>query len=105
MIMLTKEKIAELAKKLQGTAKSMEKSAQTHNILADPTRLKILYLLSRRKELCPSDISGVLGISISAVSHQLRLLSNFELVSRLKTGKMVCYRINPKGRKVLDYIK
>jgi ArsR family transcriptional regulator len=92
----------ELAKKLQEIGARIDKSARTHNILADSTRLKILYLLSRQKELCPSDISGALKISISAVSHQLKLLNNFDLVARLKMGRMVCYTITKKGRKILS---
>lgn len=43
-------------------------------MVGDPTRLKICYLLCRRKELSVGDIADVVGVSISAVSHTLRKL-------------------------------
>lgn len=91
--MLAKKEILAARKKISSAVSAFQKKAETYSILAYPTRLKILYLLSRNKELCPSDISGVLNISISAVSHQLKLLHNFGFVERVKKGKMVCYKI------------
>lgn len=101
-MMLTKDEILKAQGRIRKVASVFQKKAGALSVLADPTRLKILYLLVHRKELCPSDLSAVLKISISAVSHQLKLLNHFELVSRLKTGKMVCYRISQKGRKILS---
>jgi len=61
--------------------------------LGDKTRVKILYALSK-KELCVCDISAVLDMSISAVSHQLRVLRNMKLVKYRKDGKMVYYSLD-----------
>ncbi len=66
--------------------------ATLHGALADPTRLKILLALSR-EELCVCDVSHVLGLSISATSHQLRLLRNLNLVSYRNDGKMAYYSL------------
>ncbi len=67
--------------------------AETFKILGDPTRIKILYALSRR-ELCVCDISAIVAMGQSAVSHQLRLLRSARLVKYRKEGKMVWYSLD-----------
>lgn len=59
---------------------------------ADGTRLKILSLL-REDEVCVHEIALVLGISQSAISHQLRLLRDARLVRSRKEGRHVYYRL------------
>lgn len=67
--------------------------AETFKILGDATRVKILHALSRR-ELCVCDISAVVSMGQSAVSHQLRLLRGARLVKHRKEGKMVWYSLD-----------
>ena len=67
--------------------------SQTFKVLADPTRLKIIYVLSK-KPLCVCDIANLLGMSQSAISHHLRLLRNLRLVKFRKEGKMVIYSLD-----------
>lgn len=67
--------------------------ASLHSALGDPTRLKILLALSHGEELCVCDISHVIGLSVSATSHQLRLLRNLNLVSYRTDGKMAYYAL------------
>jgi len=67
--------------------------AETFKILGDPTRVKILHALSKR-ELCVCDISAVIALGQSAVSHQLRLLRGARLVKHRKEGKMVWYSLD-----------
>lgn len=67
--------------------------AETFKILGDPTRVKILNALSRR-ELCVCDISAIVAMGQSAVSHQLRLLRGARLVKYRKEGKMVWYSLD-----------
>lgn len=67
--------------------------AETFKILGDPTRIKILHALSRR-ELCVCDISAIVAMGQSAVSHQLRLLRSARLVKYRKEGKMVWYSLD-----------
>ncbi len=62
-------------------------------VLSDATRTKILFALSK-EELCVCDIAHVLGLSISAVSHQLRLLRNLKLVKYRNEGKMAFYTLD-----------
>lgn len=67
--------------------------SETFGALSDPTRVKILFALSC-SELCVCDISAVLNMSISAISHQLRVLRNMRLVKFRKEGKMVYYSLD-----------
>ena len=67
--------------------------AETFKVLSDPTRLKIVLALLRT-ELCVFDIAALIGISESAVSHQMRLLKTLRLVKHRKEGKMVFYSLD-----------
>jgi ArsR family transcriptional regulator len=60
-------------------------------ICGDPTRIRILYALSA-SELCVCDIADLLGMTMSSISHQLRLLKQARMVSSRKKGQMVYYR-------------
>lgn len=59
----------------------------------DTTRIKILYIL-RESELCVCDIAEVVGMSQSAVSHQLKALKTARLVRFRKDGKSVFYSLD-----------
>ena len=61
--------------------------------LSDPTRLRIIHALSL-KELCVHDLTVVLDMGQSAVSHQLRVLRNLRIVKRRKAGKTVYYSLD-----------
>jgi len=67
--------------------------AETFDVLSDQTRLKLVLALSKQ-ELCVLDIAAVLGVTESAVSHQLRLLKTLRLVKKRKEGKMVFYSLD-----------
>lgn len=71
-----------------------DRVAATFGVLADPTRARILHALSLADtELCVCDLAVLLGISQSALSHQLRLLRDRNVVARTKRGRMVYYRL------------
>ncbi len=61
--------------------------------LADPTRAKILYVLLRRP-LAVRDLAIAVGVSESAVSHQLRLLRGARLVRSQRRGRAIEYRLD-----------
>lgn len=67
--------------------------ADTFSALGDPTRVRILDSLSHG-ELCVCDLAAVLGLSQSAVSHQLRLLRNIRLVKPRRAGRIVFYSLD-----------
>lgn len=61
-------------------------------IFADSTRVRILYALFA-SEMCVCDIAAVLGMTQSAISHQLRALKNVRLVKARRAGKTVFYSL------------
>lgn len=65
--------------------------SETFKALGDPTRIRILYNLAQR-ELCVCDLAELLGMTQSAVSHQLRYLRNLRLVKNRREGNTVYYR-------------
>jgi ArsR family transcriptional regulator len=67
--------------------------AETFKVLGDATRLNILLALSR-SELCVSDVASLLGLSESAVSHQLRLMKSMRLVRYRRSGKQIYYLLD-----------
>lgn len=67
--------------------------SQIFKAIGDPTRLKIIYVLSQ-SPLCVCDIANLLDMSQSAISHHLRLLRNLRLVKYRKDGKMVIYSLD-----------
>ena len=66
--------------------------AELFKVCGDSTRIKILYALFEA-ELCVCDISKLLGLTQSAVSHQLRVLKNSRLVKFRREGKTVFYSL------------
>lgn len=67
--------------------------AELFKIFGDTTRIKILYALFE-DELCVSEIADLLGVTQTAVSHQLRILKTNKLVKFRKEGKMVYYSLS-----------
>ncbi len=77
--------------------------AREFNMVGDPTRLKICYLLCRHKELSVGDIAEVVGVSISAVSHTLRKLQKADMVESRREFRTVYYKL--KKSPVVEVIK
>lgn len=66
--------------------------AELFKVFGDSTRIKILYALFEA-ELCVCDIAQLLGLTQSAVSHQLRVLKGSRLVKPRRDGKTVFYSL------------
>ena len=67
--------------------------AETFKILGDPTRVRILDALARA-EVAVCDLADVLGLTQSAVSHQLRLLRSMRLVRSRRDGRHIYYEVD-----------
>jgi DNA-binding transcriptional ArsR family regulator len=67
--------------------------AERFKLLSEPSRLRIVYALLEGGELCVSDLAGLVEVSESATSHQLRQLRLVGLVKARKQGREVFYRI------------
>ncbi|MCL6638380.1 MAG: metalloregulator ArsR/SmtB family transcription factor [Firmicutes bacterium] len=66
--------------------------ASVFKALADDTRIKIIYALSK-DELCVCDVATITGSTVAAASHHLRFLKNTGLAKSRKQGKMVFYTL------------
>lgn len=66
--------------------------ADLYKIFGDSTRLRILYVLFE-SELCVCDIAELLGMTVSAISHQLRILKQSRLVRYRRCGKSILYAL------------
>ena len=76
--------------------------AELFKIFGDSTRIKILYVLFE-SEMCVCDIANLLGMSQSAISHQLRALKQSKLVKYRRDGKTVFYSLaDGHVRTILD---
>lgn len=79
--------------------------AEFFKVFADSTRIKILCAL-HESELCVCDIAVVLNMTKSAVSHQLRILRQADLVKNRKDGKIVYYSLSDDHvRKIIEMAK
>ncbi len=77
--------------------------AREFNMVGDPTRLKICYLLCRHKELSVGEIADVVGVSISAVSHTLKKLQKADMVESRREFRTVYYKL--KKSPVVEVMK
>lgn len=80
-------------KKYIGKIPDMTTLANLFKVLADKTRVTIVYLLSK-EELCVCDIAAILGTSVSNVSHHLRVLRASHLVKYHREGRQVFYTLD-----------
>ena len=87
-----KERVA-AARKLALADDENERLAQLYKAFGDATRLRILWALDQG-EMCVCDLASFLGITESAVSHQLRLLRQLHLVSNRRKGPIIYYRLD-----------
>ena len=67
--------------------------AELFKVFGDSTRIKILYSMFEH-ELCVNDIAGLLNLSQSSVSHQLRILKTSKLVKFRREGKSIFYSLD-----------
>lgn len=100
------------AKKLSSLKKSTHRNffnsqASLFRCIGDETCLKILYVLSKEGEVCVSDITDVLDMSMPAISHQLSKLRTMGIVKTKREGKSVCYSFcdSKKADLVKDFLQ
>jgi DNA-binding transcriptional ArsR family regulator len=84
------------------TAATVAVLAETFGVLGDRTRLRILDAIADG-ELCVCDIASLVGMSESAVSHQLRLLRTMRLVRPRRAGRQVFYSVD--DHHILELLK
>lgn len=99
--MLNERSINGSKTKLAGMAELIQSESMHHYVCSDPTRLRILYLFKKHTDLCPSDLHGILDLSMSAISHQLKSLEQIGIVYHVKMGKKMCYGLTKEGKKFI----
>ena len=76
--------------------------AELFKVFGDSTRIKILYVLFE-SEMCVNDIATVLNMTSSAISHQLRVLKQSQLIKFRRDGKSIFYSLaDDHVRTILD---
>jgi len=87
------EDVVDLVKKRMPGDECLFDLAELFKVFGDTTRVKILFALFTA-EMCVCDITALLGLTQSAVSHQLRVLKQARLVKSRREGKMVYYSLD-----------
>lgn len=103
--MLNIAKVKEKQKNLEKIREKLYLESRSFKLFSDPTRLKIVYLLGRNKELCVTDIAKILNLKISAISHQLKILEDCGIVIKTRMGKVICYNLNKKAKRSINLLK
>ena len=88
----TPQRIRDLQNDLR-TNRTLNNSIGFYSILAGEMRAQIIYLLGRENWLCVCDLADILATTVSAVSHQLRVLRKASLVRTKKEKKIVYYTL------------
>ncbi|MGG7034941.1 MAG: ArsR/SmtB family transcription factor [Flavobacterium sp.] len=70
-------------------------------LAGNEVRLKILFLLEEENELCPCDLSDILGMSIPAISQHLRKLKDGSIVQTRRSGQTIFYSLKPENMEIL----
>ena len=87
--------LVESVKKAMGGEEKLFELAELFKALGDSTRIRILSALCR-SELCVCDLTSILDMNQSAVSHQLRVLRAGKIVRSRKEGKNVYYSLDDR---------
>jgi len=72
------------------------------SLAGNEVRLKILYLLQQEKELCPCDLSDILGMSIPAVSQHLRKMKDGNIIGFRKDGQTIFYSLQDEHLRLMQ---
>ena len=91
-LMCAHEEIVEKVQKEMPDEDTLYALTELFRIFGDSTRIRILYVLFEA-EMCVCDIAALLGMTQSAISHQLRALKNAKLVTSRREGKTVFYSL------------
>jgi ArsR family transcriptional regulator, lead/cadmium/zinc/bismuth-responsive transcriptional repressor len=93
--------INECRKKLKDNTVSFSRLSKVLELAGNEVRLKIIYLLEEEDQLCPCDLSDILGMSIPAVSQHLRKLKDGNVIEAKREGQTIYYSLKEEHLKVL----
>ena len=95
------EQIKSCRKKITIHSKSFFHLGQVLALAGNEVRLKIMFLLEEENELCPCDLSDILGMSIPAISQHLRKLKDGNIIEARKVGQTIFYSLRSEHLKIL----
>ena len=96
------EDVVNRVKEKMPQEESLYDLAELFKVFGDTTRIKILWALDE-SEMCVCDIANLLGMTQSAISHQLRILKQADLVKNRRDGKVVYYSLDDEHvKQILD---
>jgi len=105
--MLTESQIKTTQKKVEPSQEELA-LCEVFRILGDWNRYRMMKTLLGAKELCVSDLSKIIGISMSATSQHLRILEMSGLVEGERMGQTICYKpliSHPKVKALIALLK
>jgi ArsR family transcriptional regulator, lead/cadmium/zinc/bismuth-responsive transcriptional repressor len=94
--------INECRNKMEANAQSFSLLSGILSLAGNEVRLKILYLLKQEKELCPCDLSDILGMSIPAVSQHLRKMKDGNIIEFRREGQTIFYSLKEEHLKLMQ---
>ena len=93
--------IKQCREKVKSVDESVEVLTSALSLAGNSVRLKILFLLQEEGQLCPCDLSDILGMGISAISQHLRKLKDGRIIESKKTGQTIFYSVRSEYAAVL----
>lgn len=102
--MLNKAQAAKIREKLLDGNK--DRLLSIFNVLGDRGRFQIFRLLIKKhKALCVTELAEVLGVSVPAVSQQLKIMELTGVIKPERMGQKICYQLNETDKSVKDLVK
>ena len=83
-------------KKIENVGSDLSYLAIIIGLIGNDTRLKILYLIQSENRLCVCDLSDILGMTVPAISQQLRKLKDRGIISSEREGTVIYYSLTEK---------
>lgn len=94
------ERVASVRERLVASEEA-QRLADQFKLLADPTRMRLLYALLEAGELCVCDLAETIGVPESSVSHALRLLRTSGIVRNRRAGRVIYYSLDDSHVRLL----
>lgn len=96
--------IKQCRERIKAVDESLSLLANALSLVGNDVRIKILYLLQGEGQLCPCDLSDILGMNISPVSQHLRKLKDSKIITAKRIGQTIFYSISPEYSEILKPI-
>lgn len=101
-IFADKDQINACKQKINTNAKAFEGLSGLLALAGNEVRLKIMFLLEEENELCPCDLSDILGMSIPAVSQHLRKMKDGNIIEARRSGQTIFYSLKAEQLQLLQ---